>query len=1315
MNPSSIPRAMGGGGTAADRSNSGGQRVNVKNALRVNALESSLFSVAYITTQDNNLSPLLEWAITILEDIQLLSFSWSKHLHHEIHWIVPAIVEPVRFLNTYANFSAANVVALVVIALFVSLLVGVSLLMSRRVKIPTSVLQSLRIISLLLMTVCSIPATSLLVGGLHCINGVVPEFGVSCTGPTHLPLLVLDILAFVVFSPLIIISSLVATMIRILFVFLEYFMADVGDWGPWVYMILVTAGLYRLAFQFARIQPYYNEHMTCMRSGFASAGATSTFVTFTIHLAGEPDGAWVAVFPAAAVGFIAGFVASRWYIAHYFSRTIQHWFRITKEQLGSAPPNQPPVMKRRSSVAGFFDDWYASHPRSKVAANDMLPAMSLSPPTLDHMPKANDSIDMNGGRVVKSALLDGTSMDVINLARQRQHKKRSHVFDSPLQASTYFASFYGVEGQLASQELMRQLQQSRRSVPLDVKFQLFSRERSARSRGEGILDQTAIEVLSHQARLYHLRAMYTVRDFFESIRVATSIKQLSRVTAQLAEYQYNASESYTRLLARNSRDKNILRSYAQFLTQVEADTARATQILEFAEEVEATEARHHSRLDNGGGGLAGMAGSPSSQLSPSPHGLSPMHALNLSAAQDDQSPMAPIKADPELHLANGRHMTVSETSLSANSPDSTRRERRVSSGPVSFDDALNAVGKAPLNRVPSEAPMMRDDSFPGGPPGAPRVVLGGGSQTSGTSASRAQRQRIQARRVLTERIAKPLGRAWEVVGSTAVFLGCLSAGFVICLNFLQQTGVVLDRYTTMRSARTAMLLIVEAMRSMIYASYTNSPVRYQAALKTLNVSGLQPAFQVLPSMAQWTAKWTVQPPVYRMMKSIVMGNTTDYVPLDMMPMDAFKAVIQAGNRAINFTAPLSLTYLEFNSNADTRFIAENIFNVFDAVRTLSQSMVEYRLLVANSFSVMMTCLGVTLVALVALAVVVYYFVFHQFFAREDRVLQLLRALPKRAASTIVTSLEEEIESFREVTDGGDDELSNLDVRAVSIDRETGAAQPHRSRYYLFMTAAGSLLVGLAVLFMFLVTLQSTSVQMDMDRLIKTSDRRLFVISVRIMGNEFLMPADQVLTADMGLQYCRSGLYDFKTLHTALINDPDGLSTTFPSMTVFPRDWSKPPAIVEQPDIGFTKATASVPLNQQMDQFLDVATRAVNGMALGLSNDPTQRRDWALATALSYDVQNRLIDLHTAIRDVMANTVATTVAQCITMFAVTLAVLAVWAAAAAWFGARRLRREARTLATLLYLIPPAMLKEVPEVAKLIDSAGITLEFSSGRVD
>ncbi|KAI9187743.1 hypothetical protein H9P43_002134 [Blastocladiella emersonii ATCC 22665] len=1492
-----IPPAPGGGGAATPgpRSTVQGRRADISTVVPVNAFEQTLFSVAYIVTHDNEHTPMLSWVLTIIEDIQFLSFSWNLHLHtNGMPPVLAAVVEPTRFLTSYFGFSVVNIIALVGVFTAVVLMGIVSVLTHYQRKIGTPALRLLRILCTLLFTALSIPILNMLLIGLHCTGGNVHDYDMPCAG-RHMPLLVFDAIGLCVFVPLILVASLIfiesspkastplarahgrtdflAVILRIVFVALDIFSADLGSGGKWLLMIAVVLGLAYLGLQLVRSQPYYDERMTYMRFGFTMAAWSSMVATIVVVAVGSPDYGWIAVIPSAALGFGLSVFGARYYSERFLARTIRTWHRNVRAEIkantasntsgldgipsmlinpvgfgtlskqAAGMPGGPPIIRVPDVVSTALMPDSPSETREDGGASGLLGHIRLPPPSpraphsgllrgIQSEPQtpprklpptmSTASVMLDPEDTVLNNLLRGTSLEALNAARERPPKRRIRVFDSPLQveccirfirrnpsakqvslglqllergliefpkdplltllAATYLSAFYGTEGERAASVLMGELRQSR-NAPMDVKFLVYVREKSARSRGINLLDK------------YHLRAMYAVRDLWEGIRTSTSLESLSQIIVRLANEQSGCRSNYLLMLEKNPRDKTTLRSYAQYLSCIEADTLRATQILELADDVEMSETRARTNMDTGVNnnsipelrGTANLAGHrtpPSGLISPPPVDTVTMrfmpgspYTIQPSTSQPASSPSSPppvrsparpsvTEPTPPLPLSSDSLAVSSLDSSPASDAMPDPAPRRPSKNPPVifsrrasrvFEEnslarfSISAQGQragmthSPSGQLlppPTQQPATFEKPPPPAPPAQNRVSdsMGFGpvnpdfefamshnrshapSQTSGTSISRAERQRIQGRRILFGRVTQPLRQPWTVLVPSILFMAALICGFILCLAFTDATALVLNKLSTASLGQRHALEVLESLREMVFDNISRDWTDLATHVGHLK-GALESGISLLTDLSQWESGASVAAPRLRMHLARFTSNMINLEPLDMTPVQIYRSVLQAGALGISFSAPGNMTAQAFLQAIELRFLTDNLDTMVVGLRSMAElSVNEYLQLINNSITYMVLAAAASVLFLFLVAVSLFYGVFRKYFSNQNHILRMLQGIPKRAAANMLTAIEEEIENFREVTDMQDDDLIGAQPSSVGINgaQNTSTSWTRTSKYMICLLYM-ILVVGSMTAGMFLTALASTEMTNDVHRVIQSNSRALKVQAMRVYSTEFFA-ADATVDDWTCIRQSRSLLYDLQQTHRELELDSQGLAEMLPGETITPRNCSAiSPCEGVQPDVrvGFTYELASLPLNDEINRIIDTQRRLIDFMGTVGANRSDSNSDmyrtWQLALSLADDILARLVRVNAGLREHMDEQLSTTITFVGIMFGLTMvasvASLAIYYA----FGVLRLRREARVIVMILFMLPPQVTKDVGEIGKFIETNGLALEaMSEGRI-
>ncbi|KAI9190132.1 hypothetical protein H9P43_001565 [Blastocladiella emersonii ATCC 22665] len=596
------------------------------------------------------------------------------------------------------------------------------------------------------------------------------------------------------------------------------------------------------------------------------------------------------------------------------------------------------------------------------------------------------------------------------------------------------------------------------------------------------------------------------------------------------------------------------------------------------------------------------------------------------------------------------------------------------------------------------------------------------SQTSGTSVSRAERQRMHLRRVILDRISQPLKGLWRTAVPAVLFLVSVVVGYVLCLAFFGQTIDVLNMFDRCRSARLESLAIVESLRGMVFSNTFNASVPLGLNATRIRNS-LAVGSSLLTPLSAWETTTSVTAPQFRFFTvEPDTGGARHVSANDFSPMDVFRLILQAGNLGVGLAAPGRLTAERFLATPELRVLVDNHFGVFDGLRALAEMGVqEYNVLVGNTVLLMMLSLSLSLCFLLFTIAVTYFQLIKRYLRNQDHVFALLARMPKRTAANLLTGMEEEIESFRDVTatDNDDDLELELKRTAPSTNGAPSAAGavPRRRREFQLASVSSLAVIGVLVLAMFLVALGSTSLRGNIRRINNSLNRRFFSAELRFYTWELYGP-DSAIRDDEAIRGAHSSLLDLSTLHTALVNDPDGMSKIVPDYTIQPRNCTiltNCPGVVENAEIGFTIGIASMPLNSAIDRYIRVSSALLDQLAMpgvSLSNTSSPAfTTWRLQLAMMNDLGNRLFTTNSKFREVMLKQLDDSTLFCTIAFLANLVSIVTIAAIFYIRGPLKLRREAYTIVSVLHLIPQSALAEAPPIAKFLEQGGISLEIAA----
>ncbi|ORZ31201.1 hypothetical protein BCR44DRAFT_1277436 [Catenaria anguillulae PL171] len=296
------PAHAGGGKSGAAPAH---RQADLRAILKTSRLEESLFSLSYLTTHDNELSPRLSWLFLIVEDSQWLSFAFSIYLHKDMPEVLNLALDPLRAVPDYDSFVIVNIATILLVFTVVGLIGVVTLIMQRRGKVPLLALRVLRLLCALIMTALSIPIATFLIMGLHCVDGKMPKWGTACYTSPHLPLYIFNLLSLVIFVPLLVLGvtlfietdpaskspvskahsrmDKIDVIVRLVLVLGDVMLYKANETFHWAFMIISAILLCYLSFNMSRTQPYYNLTTTAFRSGMCMSAAFAMIASMFVR------------------------------------------------------------------------------------------------------------------------------------------------------------------------------------------------------------------------------------------------------------------------------------------------------------------------------------------------------------------------------------------------------------------------------------------------------------------------------------------------------------------------------------------------------------------------------------------------------------------------------------------------------------------------------------------------------------------------------------------------------------------------------------------------------------------------------------------------------------------------------------------------------------------------------------------------------------------------------------------------------------------------------------------------------------------------
>ncbi|KNE67678.1 hypothetical protein AMAG_12413 [Allomyces macrogynus ATCC 38327] len=1091
--------------------------------MALSRLENAVFSVAYVTVRDNELPAKLCWFLMVLEDLQLLSFSLAPRLDSSIPWLLLVIVEPLRLVQTYDDFVIVNIVALLTIVITLGLAFYVGTMVVRAAHVPILALRILRLLFAIQMTALSIPVAQILLGGLHCVNGVLVEFHVPCYSGVHAPLFVLDLVGIVVFVPLILFGALFfldtqpnshspdakahgrmdfqSVLSRIYFVFCDIFTSYSAhpDRADWWYMTLISVGLAYLAVRMVYTQPYFNATMTALRAGFATGSLFAMLAAMATY-ATNLRNAWLMVtVPAMAGGFLVGAGVSYGSVRYLFERSVRRWHRARKRDAQAAATGDggrvprsaesPPVTHEAPALAGLARRMLKRHANLKPSGSvwgmsamsaGIMPAAATARSGAVLAPIADSDDDgpkrspldpptpvVAAGEDDPNAfwarlLATGTAADAVAAARRRPPTHEPvRVFPSPLHVEACLRFI--------------------RANPTPHQVTL----------GLQLLEQGLMQF--DDPLLMFLAAMY-LRTYFGEVGKVAAAELLEAVKRR------DVAVDLKFLLYAHDRQVMDMHKTAGM------GGNEPLQVLENAELQNLDRKSKHEHLQS----LLAVrevfeclrTGAPATQLSEAVGKMShhSAEANRCYARLLERFPKSKsILRSYAQFLFAVEGNAAKATQILDMVEDAETRESRV---PM--------PGSGGGSRVRS---YLRLDEFP--PPGdglsfshdttpEPRTPLemsrrsGFRSATaseSGSTGSRAMRQKAQNRKLLYERAAAPLMRVVPLYALAALYFACLLAGVFLSLNFFDDSmDVVANQFNLAKNARRVATEVVDGLHHMAYAdryaqisSYTaQMQIEYADAIDRVRTAVSYIGKTLLAFLATESAMATATWRAYVQTNTTVPG-AVDYVAGDWTTMDLVAAVYQAGQVAVEYSRMGEFATRVVQGAHAVAFVLGNYEPIFQAISSIPDLGLAALIDLMNaSFSVI---LGVLVAAVTALlAAVAYLFVtpLAGYFRIETHLLRALRTLPKRAATEAVTAIDVEIELYRDVQ-GLEDEADAV-VAAAAASRDA-APRPARQTVVARWAVAVTAVLTAITVGMFLFPLWGQTTPHEMRVMLASTQRR----------------------------------------------------------------------------------------------------------------------------------------------------------------------------------------------------------------------------------
>ncbi|KNE62747.1 hypothetical protein AMAG_07933 [Allomyces macrogynus ATCC 38327] len=1340
-------------------------------ALRLRRWEKALFSVAYITVRDNELPEYLCWLLLIVEDLQLLSFPFSVRHDATLPWVVGVVLEPMRLLHSYNDFAVVNIIALLMLATTICLALYVGVLIVRAGKVPIPALRLLRILFSLQMTALSIPIAQVLIGGLTCLQGEMAQRDVACFSGGHFPLFIADILGLMCYVPLVVVGSLLfldtqpsstnpdakahgridcaAILLRLTFVALDLFTHVSSDhddhtahhtttYADWWYMSLVALGLAGLAVALALIQPYYNRYSTAIRAAFATAACFGMVAALATRSAAT-GGVWlVAMVPAAVVGWGTGFAVALGVARWQFERCVCRWHHARKleVEIETEAATDPARPKRKGSILGPRWEMDRIAREKSVSGASPTTAVDETAPAA-----AKDRWDLEGARAEKSARRqDGNGAAEAN----RDVDASTDAFMARMLARSPADAVAIGHGANRPPGIPRVFWSSMQ-VEACLRF-----IRTDPTDDQVVIGLQLLEKGLHEfddPLLQYLAAVY-LRAYFGNDGQFAAIDLLEAVTAQpalpldlkflvFAHERQEADQRRAKGMGHNEGLQVLENAELQNLDR----TCKRAHLKSLAAVREVFEALRTGAQD-------GRITAAVSKLTRARAVASKCYTRLLRRLP---------KSKNVLRSYAQFLMVVEGNTGKAQQILETVEEAEIRESQVPGRSRIPGISVDPIAELETATP-----SSPSRYELSSRAFRSPTSE-SGSTGSRAQRQKLVGRRLLFSRVAHSQSRRnlAPILVLVATYVACLVTGLLLASRFFDNcTDVVTHKFFLARDARRKVTEVIDAVHNMAYSSYFASGAQWadyvtpmaaefaaaytqlEASLKSLESVGL-PYVSAQPSLAEATFRVDVR-------ENTSIPHAYDFTPMDASPLDLVTAVYKAGLYAKAY--PTYGTFLApvYESADATNFVHSNFNAIFDAISLIpALGLSSFLSLLNGCFYMLLAVMSGSVLVLAGAAAYTLIKPIGEYFRTERQLLRVLHTVPKRVAQSMVTTLDEEIETFNEVLgmdeDGDDQENgdnagltapSTVTVDSTSrVDLVPRVAHARARRWIVGLTLAAVVMtVGT-----FLVPLWASNSVTYIQELLKSNQRRQALRILNLQLRETVFPSTILFKAQSAIGSVTAANAILESTHAAAVasDNPYSVSAVLPHLTQLTM-----PCNATDPGLWCTLAlpgnlsagvryTPTIPLDQAIwtmtdlvkalistaqpgcelvGATLDAAVVPVRG-AGNISITPMNPFDpqYLLFRTMSMDLQTRLTLVDSAMSSFIAVQVENARRAFYTLWLVTLVATVGAAGGLLWTSVKRWRDQVIALATILVLVPPHVLKaQWPEAAALVESGGAALD-------
>ncbi|KAJ3173098.1 hypothetical protein HDU88_004557 [Geranomyces variabilis] len=621
-------------------------------------LEDITFSVLYSMVHGNNEhNGLLNDAIMLFEDIQLISFAFSPEFFQDMpHWAM-YVTNPLSYRpDAFSGFviMLGIVIGFVVLALLTAVEVAMSFGSGKFAGISLWALKTLRLVTKLLGTILFIPFLEVLLVAVTCAGSdrhlrEYPE--VTCFSGAYSAQTIIVILSLFIFIPYNIAMSAIymdtspsrenkasrspigrkactnkglaedavsRVLLTMIFTLTEVPALKIGV------LLAVTIVLSLLI---VRYQPFYisahNELRAALffASAFAAVVACISFVTKIDSMALP-----IATAVAAAIGMVVGVITCRSVFNSTTKRVydrIQLKHRNVGKSLNDLGMGTTATRSNEPEISGDVERGDAFTGTDALQNLHKITSTRTRPKTIhvfQHPGEVEQACRFVHNNRTPEALyimeeIFGEGFDQFpkNSLLKLMYAQASDQQTFPDRSSTLllysYANYLEVYAGSNTQEPAYFVQSAKALHPaFDARFFIFMQDRilEQSKRTEGLNASTLnissyveFQTMQNGARRDHLATLIELRSFLSHIRAGQrgrDPKTYPIFLQRISEAEQRATNYYKKLIARWPKSKVLLRMYGSFLLQVKNEREQATKYMMMAEEIEENETRINTNM-----------------------------------------------------------------------------------------------------------------------------------------------------------------------------------------------------------------------------------------------------------------------------------------------------------------------------------------------------------------------------------------------------------------------------------------------------------------------------------------------------------------------------------------------------------------------------------------------------------------------------------------------------------------------------------------------------------------------------------------------